>query len=116
MVPGPSPRGFGASLTVGRLVMKKVLLTVLAGALAGLPFVPARAADDSEAKFDFDGMVRARYEYLNNYFDQADQIGGVDSDDHLGVMPYRVMVGITGNFAKNVTAHVDLQYTGHLGD
>src|SRR5262245_34225911 len=115
MVPGPLPRGFGWNLTAGRLGMKKVVLTVLACALAA-PIVPVRAADDSESKFEFNGMVRSRYEYMNNYFDLADQIGGVDSDDHLSVAPYRAVVGITGNFAKNVSAHVDLQYTGHWGD
>ena len=34
----------------------------------------------------------------------------------MGIIPYRVIVGITGNFERNVTAHVDLQYTGHFGD
>ncbi len=96
--------------------MKKVVLAVLACALAA-PVIPVvRAADDSENKFEFNGMVRSRYEYMNNYLDLADKINGVDSDDHLTVAPYRVDVGITGNFAKNVTAHVDLMYTGHWGD
>jgi len=97
--------------------MKKVLLTVLAGVLAGTTFAPARAQDDAEKTFEFNGMTRVRYEYLNNYLDLTDQIGSsAVNDDDLSIAPYRVMVGITGNFAKNVTAHVDLQYVGHAGD
>jgi len=97
--------------------MKKVLLTVLAAALAGATFVPARAEDDAEKKFDFTGEVRTRYEYLNNYTDLQDSTSANPGfDDGVSLAPYRVMVGITGNFSKNVSAHVDLQYTGHLGD
>jgi hypothetical protein len=97
--------------------MKKVLFTVLAGVLAGMTFAPARAEDDAERRFDFNGMARVRYEYLNNYLDNLDNDGGsAVNDDHLSIAPYRMMVGITGNFAKNVTAHVDLQYVGHAGD
>lgn len=95
--------------------MKKVLLTVLAGALAAT-FVPAVAADESD-KFTFNGEVRARYEYLNNYLDVTDnQQSGDPNDDSYSLAPYRVMVGITGNFTKNVSAHVDLQYVGLFGD
>jgi hypothetical protein len=95
--------------------MKKVLLTVLAGALAGTLF-PALAADESDT-FTFNGEVRARYEYLNNYFDQTDNDeSGDPNDDSYSFTPYRVMVGITGNFANNVKAHADLQYVGFFGD
>ena len=97
--------------------MKKVLLTVLAGVLAGMTFAPARADDDGEKTFNFNGEVRVRYEYLNNYLDNLDNdSSSVVNDDHLSIAPYRMMVGITGNFAKNITAHVDLQYVGHAGD
>ncbi len=97
--------------------MKKVLFTVLAGVLTGMTFVPARAADDADKTFEFTGEVRARYEYLNNYIDLTDnQESGDINDDSFSIAPYRVMVGITGNFEKNVTAHVDLQYVGHAGD
>jgi len=97
--------------------MKKVLFTVLAGVLAGMTFVPALAQDDSEKKFEFNGEVRARYEYLNNYLDLHDNDGSGDpQDDSASLAPYRVMVGMTGNFAKNVTGHVDLQYLGLFGD
>lgn len=97
--------------------MKKVLLTVLAGALTGMAFVPALAADDAEKKFVINGEVRARYEYLNNYFDLTDNDGSGDgNDDSYSFTPYRVKLGITGYFAKNVTAHVDLDYTGFFGD
>jgi hypothetical protein len=92
--------------------MKKVLFTVLAGVLAGMTFAPALAADD-EKMFTFNGEVRARYEYLNNYLDLNDDDA---FNDQMGITPYRVMVGITGNFEKNITAHVDLQYAGHFGD
>jgi hypothetical protein len=96
--------------------MKKVLLTVLAGALTGMAFVPALAADESD-KFTFNGEVRARYEYLNNYLDLTDgQTSGDTYDDGVSLAPYRVMIGMTGNFTKNVTGHIDLQYTGLFGD
>jgi len=97
--------------------MKKVWLTVLVGALLGITFVPALAEDDAEKKFEFTGEVRARYEYLNNYTDLQDNDPATDSfDDAFGIAPYKVKVGITGMFAKNVTAHVDMLYTGHFGD
>jgi hypothetical protein len=97
--------------------MKKVLLMVLAGVLAGMPFVPARAADDEEKKFEFTGEIRARYEYLNNYLDLTDNVGASNvNDDQMSIAPYRVMLGITGNFSKNVSAHVDFQSIGHFGD
>jgi hypothetical protein len=97
--------------------MKKVLLTVLAGVIAGAVCAPARAQDDAEKTFEFNGEVRARYEYLNNYLDLTDnQNSGDINDDSFSIAPYRVQVGITGTFAKNVTAHVDLQYVGHFGD
>ncbi len=97
--------------------MKKVLFTVLAGVLAGMTFVPALAQDDTEKTFTFNGEVRARYEYLNNYLDLTDNDGSGDAtDDSISIAPYRVIVGMTGNFAKNVTAHADLQYLGNFGD
>ena len=97
--------------------MKKVLFTVLAGVLAGMTFVPALAEDDAEKKFEFNGEVRARYEYLNNYLDLTDNNGSGDpNDDSFSIAPYRVMIGMTGNFAKNVSGHVDLQYIGNFGD
>jgi hypothetical protein len=96
--------------------MKKVLLTVFAGALVGATFVPVRAADDDKT-FTFNGEVRGRYEYLNNYIDQLDnQNSGDPNDDSYSLGPYRVMLGITGNFTKNVSAHADLQYVGMFGD
>lgn len=97
--------------------MKKLLFTVLAGMLAGMSAVPALADDDADNTFEFNGEVRARYEYLNNYLDLTNNSGSsAIDDDRVTLAPYRVMVGITGNFAKNVTAHVDLQYVGHFGD
>ena len=97
--------------------MKKVLFTVFAGVLAGMMIAPARAADDADEMFTFNGEVRARYEYLNNYIDLTDNdSGSAVGADAMGIIPYRVIVGITGNFEKNVSAHVDLQYAGHMGD
>jgi hypothetical protein len=97
--------------------MEKVLLTVLAGVLAGMTFAPARADDDADKRFEFNGEIRARYEYLNNYIDQTDQTGsGHAFDDSASFTAYRATVGVTGMFAKNITAHVDLDYVGHFGD
>jgi hypothetical protein len=96
--------------------MKKVLLAVLAGALTGMAFVPALAADESD-KFTFNGEVRSRFEYLDNYWDLTDnQTSGDANDDSVALAPYRVMIGMTGNFTKNVTGHIDLQYAGTFGD
>ena len=39
----PHPRGLGADLKAGRVCMKKVLFTVLAGVLAGMTIAPALA-------------------------------------------------------------------------
>ena len=62
--------------------MKKVLFTVLAGVLAGMSYVPAFAADDdAEKTFEFNGLVRARYEYLNNYLDLTNNDGSGDVQD-----------------------------------
>lgn len=95
--------------------MKKGLLLVLAGALIGAGFAPALAADD-EKTFTFNGEVRARYEYLNNYLDETSDSSSGPNDDGYSFAPYRVMLGITGSFAKNITAHADLQYIGFFGD
>jgi hypothetical protein len=97
--------------------MKKVLFTVLAVVGLGMTFVPALAQDDAEKKFEFNGMIRARYEYLNNYLDLTDNDASGDAnDDSFAFAPYRVMVGMTGMFAENVSGHVDLQYIGNFGD
>jgi hypothetical protein len=62
-------------------------------------------------------MVRGRYEYFNNYFDLTDNDESGDiNDDSIAFAPYRAVVGITGTFTKNVSAHVDLQYAGVFGD
>jgi len=96
--------------------MKKVLLTVFGVAAIGAMLVPARAQED-EKSFTFNGEVRARYEYLNNYIDQLDNSQSSDpNDDSYSLAPYRVILGITGTFAKNVTAHADIQYIGTFGD
>src|SRR5262245_21337478 len=97
--------------------MKKVLFTVLAGVLAGMTVAPAARAADDEKRFEFDGMVRARYEYLNNYLDLLDNDGSGDpQDDSFAFAPYRVMIGMTGYFSENVIGHVDVQYLGAFGD
>ena len=96
--------------------MKKVLWTVFVAVVAGAMAAPALAAD-ADNTFTFNGEVRARYEYLNNYLDQLDnQTSGDAADDSYSLGPYRVVLGITGTFAKNITAHADLQYVGLFGD
>src|SRR5262245_56630152 len=97
--------------------MKKVLLTLVAAASLAAPLAPALAQDDADKKFTFNGMVRGRYEYFNNYFDLTDNDESGDAnDDSFALAPYRAIVGITGNFSENVSAHVDLQYAGVFGD
>jgi len=97
--------------------MKKVLLTLAAVAILAAPLAPALAQDDADKKFTFNGMVRGRYEYFNNYFDLTDNDESGDiNDDSIALAPYRAVVGITGNFSENVSAHVDLQYAGVFGD
>jgi hypothetical protein len=95
--------------------MKKALLTLVAAAILAAPLAPALA--DEDAKFVVNGMIRGRYEYFNNYFDitDSDQPGDAN-DDRFSLAPYRVVVGMTGNFTDNVSAHVDLAYAGVFGD
>lgn len=97
--------------------MKKVLLAVVAAAALAAPYATSVAEDNGDQKFVFNGMVRGRFDYFNNYFDLTDndQSGDVN-DDSLAFGPYRTMVGITGMFTDNVSAHVDLQYAGVFGD
>src|SRR5262245_8297209 len=111
------PRATATVSTAGRLGMKKGLLTLVAAAVLAAPLAPALAQDDADGKFTFNGMVRGRYEYFNNYADITDNDDSGDiADDSFGLAPYRAMVGITGNFTENVSAHVDMQYAGVFGD
>jgi hypothetical protein len=101
--------------------MKKLLLAAVAATLVGLTLAPVFAADDTEKdqdkKFVIDGMVRGRFDYFNNYTDLTDgKQSGDPNDDSASLYPYRAMVGITGYFTRNVSAHVDLQYNGFFGD
>jgi alginate export protein len=97
--------------------MKKGFLTLIAAAILAAPLAPALAQDDGDGKFTFNGMIRGRYEYFNNYSDITDNDDSGDvNDDSFGLAPYRAMVGITGNFTENVSAHVDMQYAGVFGD
>ena len=96
--------------------MKKGLLTLVAAATLAAPLAPALAQDD-EGKFVMNGMVRGRYEYFSNYLDLTDNDESGDiNDDSFGFAPYRTMIGLTGTFTENVSAHVDLQYAGFFGD
>ena len=96
--------------------MKKGLLLLVAAAILAAPLAPA-LADDSENKIVVNGMVRGRYEYFNNYFDLTDNDESGDvNDDSFGLAPYRAVIGVTGNFSENVSAHIDLQYAGVFGD
>lgn len=95
--------------------MKKGLLTLVAAMFLAAPLAPALAQEDD--KFVFNGLVRGRYEYFNNYFDLTDNDESGDAnDDSFALAPYRAMIGITGNFSENVSAHLDLQYAGVFGD
>ena len=99
--------------------MKKVLLAAFAAALIGSALLPAMAQDqgDTDKKFAFNGMVRGRLDYINNYTDLTDNTVSSDPlDDGFSIFPIRAVVGITGMFSRNVKAHVDLQYVGNFGD
>lgn len=101
--------------------MRKVLLTIMAAALAGTVFVPVWAQQDDggkdNRKFVLNGMVRGRMDYINNYTDLTDnQLSSDPNDDGYTLFPIRAIVGVTGNFSDNVKAHVDFQYIGHFGD
>ncbi len=95
--------------------MKKVLLTVFAGALAGLMIAPALAAPVAEITTN--GLVRARVLYQDNYIDQTDHTASGDINDDSGAFTaYRLVFGLTAVFEHDVTARVDVQYNGHFGD
>lgn len=99
--------------------MKKVLLAVFAMALLGSAFLPAMAQDegDKDRKFVLNGWVRGRLDYINNYTDLTDNTLSSDpNDDGFSLFPIRAVVGVTGNFSRNVKAHVDFQYIGQFGD
>ncbi|MFQ5718931.1 MAG: alginate export family protein [Acidobacteriota bacterium] len=94
--------------------MKKfVTFAMLVG--AGLLVVgPSRAADSG--KFSVHGEIRARYEFSSNTLDAQDEVGsGTALDDDVDFFPYRVRVGVTGEFAKDVVGHIEIQNNGVFG-
>ena len=96
--------------------MKKVLFGSLLALMAALLFVPAVAGDDDgEKKISVHGEVRARWEYSENFTDFRDSDGS-SYRDSFDFMPYRVRVGVKGEFAKNVSAYVEIQNHGAFGD
>ena len=96
--------------------MKKVLLGCLLALVAALLFVPATVADEHEdKKISVHGEVRARWEYLDNYTDFTDSDDG-SFNDSFDFVPYRVRVGVKGEFTKNVSAYIEIQNHGAFGD
>lgn len=96
--------------------MKKVLLGCLLTLMAALLFVPAVVADDDdgEKKISVHGEVRARYENVDNMTDFMDPPGG--TDDSFDFWPYRVRLGVKGEFSDNVSGYVEVQNFGAFGD
>ncbi len=100
--------------------MKRFTYVAVMALTAGLFVVaPAGASshEDGEKKFSIHGEVRTRWEYIENFMDFQDHD---DSDtfeaDALDFWAYRVRIGATGQFSKNVTGHVEFQAEDHFGD
>jgi len=96
--------------------MRKLAFVVLLAATAVVLAVPAVAAEDG-AKITWSGMVRSRFESVENYFDLQDSTTPGDvADDSYTFWPYRVVVGMNAELAENVKAEVQLQGFGHFGN
>ena len=102
--------------------MRKSKFLVWAGILAivftAAPAIASSHDDDDEGdhKFKAHGEVRARGEFVSNFYDFNDD--GVDSlgnDDDFGFFPYRVRLGISGQFTDNLYGYVELQNASAWG-
>jgi hypothetical protein len=94
-------------------------LTALGGlALAALIFplcaLGAMAEEEEKGKFQVHGQVRAGWDYTSNSLDFKDHDTGIDDDFDL--FPYRVRLGVKGEFSDDVWANVELQHFGFFGN
>jgi hypothetical protein len=99
--------------------MKKFAYVAILSLAAGMMFMPAQAQDDDDGdkKFTVHGEVRSRWVYLENGTDFTDTDNAFDGfDDALSFVPYRVRVGVHGDFGANVTGYIEIQNTGNFGN
>ncbi len=81
-------------------------VAVVALVLGGLPVY----AGSSDHDIKIHGKVRVRFDHFEDYDFNS------DSDDNVNGWPYRTMVGLTGKLADGITAQIDLQAFGDLGN
>jgi len=98
--------------------MKKFAFVGILALAAGMIVVPVQAADDDgDKKFKVHGEIRSRWVYLENATDLTDSDDPGDAfDDTLSFIPYRVRIGVSAEFAKNVSGYVEIQNTGNFGN
>jgi len=78
---------------------------------------PARAQSDDGPTFKVTGEVRVRGEMLNNLADAKDHDdANPGADDNYDIWPYRVRLGVKGDFGNNVKAVVEVQNFGYFGN
>ena len=92
--------------------MKRIAYAAVMLLAAGVMVAPAMADnhEDGDAMFKVHGEVRSRMEWAENY-DYTD----VDNDANV-VWPYRVRVGVHGQFSDKVGGYIELQGNGAFGD
>ncbi len=91
--------------------MSKVKFCLLGMAIFGLVLggLPVHAgSQDRDIKVH--GKVRVRYDHFEDYDFNS------DVDDNVNGWPYRTIVGLTGKLADGITAQIDLQAFGDLGN
>ena len=95
--------------------MRKALLWLMAGLVITMA-LPAVMADDSQVasgdkKFEVTGEFRVRYDRLDNYFD-----ANSDTRDLFSMFPYRALLGVSGNLAKDIQVVLQVQGFGSFGN
>ncbi len=95
-------------------VMRKAVLFALCAVLVSAFVAPQVLAADEEGKFKFTGEVRTRFEYIENYFDFSNN-SAYNLNDGFSFWPYRVRLGVQGEFADNVKVFGEFQNAGEFG-
>jgi len=97
--------------------MRVRVIAAYALALAAIVLAAPAWAQDSDPMFKVTGEVRVRGEYLENLADAEDHSDAVPgADDSYDIWPYRVRLGVKGDFGNNVRAVVEVQNFGYFGN
>jgi len=90
---------------------RKLMLTVLVLGLAVAS--PIAMAEEGTSKWHVFADAQARWDRLENYFD-FDSNGS--PQDAFSFTPYRVLVGVDGELANNVSVRIAVQNSGYWGN